>query len=190
MRTSPDPAILLEPYRSYLTVLATVHLDQRLRGKLDPSDLVQQAFLRASAALAELRSTEPAVVAAWLRKILAHELHDAARHYDRDKRAIDRERQLEDDLDRSTSGLVAWLAADQTSPSGVASRNEELMRLADALAALPERMREVVVLKHCQGWTLERIGERMGKTVPAVASLLRRGLEQLRLKLGPKDGLQ
>ena len=44
-------------------------------------------------------------------------------------------------------------------------------------------MREVVVLKHCQGWTLPHIAERMGKTVPAVASLLRRGLEELRNRL-------
>jgi RNA polymerase sigma-70 factor (ECF subfamily) len=187
MGSAPDPAIILEPYRPYLTVLATVHLDQRLRGKLDPADIVQQTFLRATAALAELRTHDSAAITAWLRKILAHELHDAARHFDRDKRAIDRERRLEEDLDRSASGLVAWLAADQTSPSAKASRNEELLRLADALARLPERMREVVVLKHCQGWTLEQIGERLGKTVPAIASLLRRGLEQLRLQIGPKE---
>ena len=39
-------------------------------------------------------------------------------------------------------------------------------------------MREVVILKHCRGWTLEQIAEQLGKTGPAVASLLRRGLEE------------
>jgi RNA polymerase sigma factor (sigma-70 family) len=52
-----------------------------------------------------------------------------------------------------------------------------------ALVELPEEMREVVVLKHCQGWTLPQIAERMGRSVPSVASLLRRGLEHLRKQL-------
>lgn len=46
-------------------------------------------------------------------------------------------------------------------------------------------MREVVVLKRLRGWTLQRIGDHLGRTVPAVASLLRRGLEDLRRRLAP-----
>jgi RNA polymerase sigma-70 factor (ECF subfamily) len=185
-----DPAgEALEPYRRYLEVLARVHLDVRLRGKLDPADVAQQALVRACVAWPQLRHREPAAVAAWLRKILARTLADAVKHYDRDKRAVGRERSLEADLDRSASGLAGWLAADQTSPSGAAARNEELLRLADALAALPEPMREVVVLKHLRGYTLAQIGEQIGRSVPAVASLLRRGLEELRHRLAPKiDG--
>lgn len=174
---------LLEQYRRYLAVLATVHLDPRLRGKLDPADVVQQVMVRAVAALSGLRSTDSPVVTAWLRAILASELADVARHYDRDKRAVDRERSIEADLDHSASGLGAWLAADQSSPSYRAARNEDVLRLADALAELPDLMREAVVLKHCQGWTLQQIAERTGKSVASVASLLRRGLEQLRTRL-------
>ena len=94
---------------------------------------------------------------------------------------------MEADLDRSASGFTAWLAADQTSPSGRAERNEELLRMIDALAELPELMREVVVMKHCQGLTLQQIGERIGRSVPAVASLLRLGLEGLRTRLKTEE---
>jgi RNA polymerase sigma-70 factor (ECF subfamily) len=177
----------LEPFRSYLEVLARVHLDARLRGKLDPADVAQQALLRAYAAWPEMKNPERAVVITWLRRILARTLADVAKHYDRDKRAVDLERSLEADLDRSASGMAGWLAADQTSPSQAAARNEELLRLADALTALPEPMREVVVLKHLRGWTLQRIGEHLGRTVPSVASLLRRGLEDLRRRLSPGE---
>jgi RNA polymerase sigma-70 factor (ECF subfamily) len=83
--------------------------------------------------------------------------------------------------------LAGWLAADQTSPSQAAVRNEELLRLADALATLPEPQREVVVLKHLRTWTLHQIGEHLGRTVPSVASLLRRGLEDLRRRLARKE---
>jgi RNA polymerase sigma-70 factor (ECF subfamily) len=182
-----DAAQALEPFRSYLEVLARVHLDPRLRGKLDPADVVQQALLRAYTAWPALNHPDRPVLPAWLRRILACTLADVVRHSDRDKRAVDLERSLEADLDRSASGLAGWLAADQTSPSQAAARNEELLRLADALAALPEPQREVVVWKHLRGWTLERIAEHLGRTAPAVASLLRRGLADLRRRLTPKE---
>jgi RNA polymerase sigma-70 factor (ECF subfamily) len=180
----PDPSEALEPFRSYLEVLARVHLDARLRAKLDPADVVQQALLRAYAAWPDLKNPDRPVLLAWLRRILARTMADLVKHYDRDKRAVDLERSLEADLDRSASGMAGWLAADQTSPSQAAERNEELLRLADALTALPEPLREVVVLKHLRGWPLHRIAHHLGRTVPAVASLLRRGLEELRRRLG------
>src|ERR1700741_4182578 len=140
----PDPSQALEPFRSYLEVLARVHLDHRLRAKLDPADVVQQALLRAYTAWPELKNPDRPVLLAWLRRILARTLADVVKHYDRDKRAVDLERSLEADLDRSASGMAGWLAADQTSPSQKAERNEELLRLGDALTALPEPMREGV----------------------------------------------
>jgi RNA polymerase sigma-70 factor (ECF subfamily) len=178
-----DPADALEPYRKYLTVLAELNLDRQLRGKLDASDVVQQTMLRAYAALGELRSLRPEVRARWIRQILARTLADAVKHYRRDKRAIGLERSLEAAIDRSASGVEAWLAADQTSPSQCAARDEDWLRLIDALAELPRTMREVVVLKHCQGWTLQQIAARIDRTVPAVASLLRRGLAHLRQRM-------
>ncbi len=171
---------LLDPYRAYLRVLAQVHLDTRLRGKLDPSDIVQQTMLRACAGFDGLRGRQPAVVGAWLRKILARTLADVVRDLERDKRAVGRERSLEDAIDRSASGLEAWLAADQSSPSEKAERNEQILRLADALCQLPDDTREAVVLKHCRDWTLAEIAEHLGRTPSAVASLLHRGLKQLR----------
>jgi RNA polymerase sigma-70 factor (ECF subfamily) len=184
---SHDPAEALEPFRNYLKVLADLHLDRKLRGKLDPSDVVQQTMLRAYSALSEVRDPRPDVLAAWLRRILASTLADAVKHYERDKRDVALERSLGAELDRSASVFAAWLAADQTSPSGPAERNEELLRMVEALAELPELMREVVVLKHCQGWTLPQIAERIGRTVPSVASLLRRGLEELRNRLKTRE---
>ncbi len=180
---SSSNAEALEPFRRYLEVLARVHLDPRLRGKLDPSDVVQQTLLRACAALPDLRGQSPESLSAWLRKILARTLADTVKHYHRDRRDVNLEHSLQADLDRSSSSLAGWLAADQTSPSLAAQRNEELLRLANALADLPEPMREVVILKHCRGQTLQQIADHLGKTVPSVASLLRRGLEALRHRL-------
>lgn len=171
----------LEPFRSYLKVLAGLHLERKLRGKLDASDIVQQTMLRAHAALPDLRDRTPEVLAAWLRQILASELADVGKHYRRDRRDVSRE--LANDIDQSASGLQQWLAAEQTSPSMAAARNEELLRLTDALLQLPEDMREVVVLRHLQSIPLQDIASRTDRTVASVAGLLRRGLAKLRFHM-------
>ncbi len=177
---SKDVGPLLDHYRNYLRLLARLHLDPRLHGKLDPSDVVQQTLLRATQGLGDLTSQEPNVLVAWLRRILARTLADVQRDLMRDKRDVSRERSLEAELDRSSARLEGILAADQSSPSERAERNEQVLRLADALIELPEDMREAVVLKHCQGRTLAQIAEQQGRTISAVASSLRRGLERLR----------
>lgn len=50
-----DSSQALEPFRSYLEVLARVHLDPRLRGKLDPVDVAQQTLLRGYTAWPSLK---------------------------------------------------------------------------------------------------------------------------------------
>ncbi len=180
MSSRSEAGRVLEPFRNYLRVLARVHLDARLRGKLDPSDVVQQTLLRACVGFEQLRDRQPPVVAAWLRRILARTLADAVRDLERAKRDLARERSLEEALERSSAQLEGWLAADQSSPSERADRNEQLLRLAEALCGLPEDTREAVILKHCREWTLAEIAAHLGRTPAAVASLLHRGLKQLR----------
>jgi len=58
-----------------------------------------------------------------------------------------------------------------------------LLRMIAALAELSEPIREVVVLKHRQGWMLPQIAGRIGRSVAFVASLSRQGLEELRTRL-------
>jgi RNA polymerase sigma-70 factor (ECF subfamily) len=175
-----DDGTFLDRYRNYLRILAQLHLHTLLRRKLDPSDLVQQTLLRAVQGLPDLQAREPGAVAAWLRQILARTLADAVRGSLRAKRDVTLEQSLEAALGQSSSGLAAVLAGDEPSPSERLAAAEQQLRLADALVALPEAMREAVVLKHCQGWSLRQIADHLGRTPAAVASLLRRGLEQLR----------
>jgi hypothetical protein len=61
---SVDPSQALEPSRSYLEVLARAHLDLRLRGKLDPADVVQQTLLRAYTAWPALENPDRPVLLA------------------------------------------------------------------------------------------------------------------------------
>jgi RNA polymerase sigma-70 factor (ECF subfamily) len=173
----------LERFRSYLHLLARLHLDPRLRGKLDASDVVQQTLLQAHEAREQFRGQTESEQAAWLRKILARNLAHAVRDFGRDKRDLAREQSLDAALDASSARLEAWLAAEQSSPSQRAERKEQAVVLAAALEQLPEAQREAVVLHYFQGCTVAAIGRQLNRSPEAVAGLLHRGLKQLRAHL-------
>jgi RNA polymerase sigma-70 factor (ECF subfamily) len=182
--TPSEPSLeYLERFRPWLRLLAQLHLPPHLRGKLDPSDVVQQTFLEACRADGRFRGTTEAERAAWLRQILARTLAHAARDLGRARRDVGRERSLEAAVEESSVRLERWLAAEQSSPSQAADRNEQARRLAAALTALPEAQRDAVVLHYWQGWSVADIGRQLGRSPTAVAGLIKRGLRQLRRDL-------
>ncbi len=176
----------LEGFRSYLLMLARLHLDPRLRSKVDLSGVVQQTLWEGQRALA--RSSAPGgteLVA--LRRLLANNLADEVRKCYADKREVDRERSLDAAMQQSSARLEAFLAVEQSSPEQRAGRNEELLRLAEALERLPEAQRQAVELHYLRGWRLEEIAQCMDRGKSAVAGLLHRGLDKLREFLQPSE---
>ena len=180
MEQPGDQGPAVESFRAYLLLLARLQLGDRLRGKLDASDVVQQTLLDAHRQRRQFRGHSAAEMAAWLRRMLACNLADAERALHRDKRDVDRERSLEASLAQSSACLESWLAAEQPSPSQQAVRGEELARLAGALESLPEAQREALVRHYWQGQTLAAVAADLGRSPAAVAGLLQRGLKTLR----------
>ncbi len=170
----------VERYREYLLLLARLHVGEQLRGKLDASDVVQQTLLDAHRQLRQFRGKSDEELAAWLRQMLACNAADAVRALGRAKRDVSRERSLDQAIEESSSRIEQWLAAEQSSPSQQMQRHERAAQLAEALAKLPEPQREALVLRHCQGCSLDEICQRLDRSPSAVASLLKRGTRRLR----------
>jgi RNA polymerase sigma-70 factor (ECF subfamily) len=170
----------LDRFREYLTLLARSHLHPGNRFKIESSDIVQQTLLEACEQRDQFRGQSDAELAAWLKQVLVRNLADAVRGCQRAKRDVRRERPLEAAIEDSFCRAENRLASTDPSPSEQAIRIEQKLRLAECLATLPDDYREVVVLHHLHGWTVEQVAGHLQRTESSVAGLLRRGLKRLR----------
>ena len=178
---------LAERCREYLCLLARLQLSPRLRGKLDPSDVVQQTLLKAHEKRDQFRGHSDAELMGWLRQILANQLAEAVRKFGTEARDLAREHSLQAGLEESSARLQSCLAADQSSPSQRVLREEQLLHLAQALAELPPDQRRAVELHHLQGCSLAEVSRRMDRSQAAVVGLLFRGMKKLRRLLDDSE---
>jgi RNA polymerase sigma-70 factor (ECF subfamily) len=175
----------LEHYRDYLHLLSRIGLGARLRALDDSSDVVQQTLMKAQERIGQFRGTGEAELLAWLRAILARHLADLARRSGQPQ--WEKRQSLEAALELSSARLASWLADEQPSPGEQAQHREQLLRLAEALARLPQDQRTAVELHHLEGHSVPEVGRRMGRSAGAVAGLLHRGLKSLRAHLGESE---
>jgi RNA polymerase sigma-70 factor (ECF subfamily) len=175
---------LLQLYRNYLTILASTQLDARLRRRISPSDLVQEAMLGAYRDFSKFRGRTERELLAWLRQILIHCLHHAYEaHVQAGRRDIRREISLDEmnrALDQSVIRLSHVLADQGPSPSAPVHERERAVAIADQLAKLKPDDRDVIVLRNLQGLSFEEIAVRMDRKPGAVRMLWLRAIERFR----------
>jgi RNA polymerase sigma-70 factor (ECF subfamily) len=170
-----------ERYRDLLCVLARqIQMDPRLRRRFDASDLVQETLLKATQNLEQFRGGSEAEMVKWLQGILENALTDAIRKARAQKRDVAQEEAIATVVSDSSARLRNWLIAPDSSPSQRAEREEQLLRLAAALARLPSDQRDVIILRDSLDTPIRTIAEQLGRSEKAVASLLLRGRRKLR----------
>jgi RNA polymerase sigma-70 factor, ECF subfamily len=165
----------------YLIVLARSQVPVDLRGRIDPSDLVQDTIYDALRAPAQER--ERAQTVGWLRKILHDNLVDRLRKLRLEKQVVS----LDALLDQTSVGISRFLRASQSAPEARVVREEDEKVLAVMLGQLAPAQAEAIVLKHCQGMSVVEISRHMNRTPDAVGGLLRHGMRRLR-ELMPRKG--
>jgi len=182
---------LLQLYRNYLTILATTQLNPRLRRRMNPSDLVQEAMLAAHRDFGQFRGGSEREFLAWLRQILINCLHHAIEtHLTAKKRDIRCEVSIEQvsaKLDQSVVDFAQVLADPGPSPSANARKRERVVLLANQLAKLPPHYRDVIVLRNLQGLSFEEVAQRLERKPGAVRMLWLRAIEKFRQLYEPID---
>jgi RNA polymerase sigma-70 factor (ECF subfamily) len=163
---------LLDSFRPYVRYLLRALGGERLRPRLDESDLIQDALLEAHRSFGDFRGGTVAELTAWLRRIVVRTAGHALRnHLDAGKRALDCERPAEDLDARADPG---------TSPSAQVERHEQAARVAEALARLPDDMQRVLLGRHMDGLSYADLAGQLGRTEAAVRVLYTRALRRLR----------
>ena len=180
---------LLARHRPRLRRMVALHLDRRLAARIDPSDVVQEALAEADQKLADYARRRPLPFYPWLRQLAWDHLIDLhRRHLHAGKRSVTRE---EPDVlrlpDESAAKLASRLVDLDSSPSASLVRRERCRRVRQALDELPERDREVLVLRHLEQLSTAEIAAVLGLREGAVKVRHLRALRRLRALLGEEE---
>ncbi len=142
---------LLCRYRKRIKRMVRLRLSRRLQGRVDDSDIVQDAYLEAAKRLGDYLRDRPLPFFLWLRHLTGEKIIDAHRRH---LGAQMRDAALEVSLHRgalpsaSTASLAAHLLGQLTSPSEAAVKAEIRIRVQDVLNSMDPLDREILALRH------------------------------------------
>jgi RNA polymerase sigma-70 factor (ECF subfamily) len=182
---------LLSKYRRRLHKIIELRLDQRLRGRIDPSDVIQEAYLEASQRLASYLDDRKMPFFLWLRFLTLQKLMLAHRqHLGTKARDATRDIPLygHPHSEPSSTVLAEQLLDHLTSPSQVALRTERMVRVQQALARLDPIDVEVLVLRHFEELTHAEIGQLLGIKRAGASHRYQRALKNIRSTLENMPG--
>jgi RNA polymerase sigma-70 factor (ECF subfamily) len=177
---------LLTRHRPYLQQLVDLRMDPKLRQRLDPSDVVQEAQIEAARRLENYLETSPLPFRLWLRQLAQDRLlMMRRRHIKATRRTVSQEIALPD---RSSLVLAQQLLSRGSTPSQRASQKELVQRVRHAMTQLPDADREVLLMRTFEGLSFDEIGCLLH--IDAAAARKRHGRALLRLhKTLTTDGL-
>jgi RNA polymerase sigma-70 factor (ECF subfamily) len=181
-----DPQALEELFalfRDRLKRMVRLRLSRRLQGRVDDSDVLQEAFLDISHKLPEYAKAPQLPLFLWLRHITGLKLAEVhRRHLGTQMRDADREVSLHrGGLPEADSvSLAAQLLGKLTTPSQAAIKAEQRLYVQEALNSMDPIDREVLALKHFEQLSTNEIAEVLGLSKAGAGSRYLRAIKRLR----------
>jgi RNA polymerase sigma-70 factor, ECF subfamily len=163
---------------------ARMRLGTALRARVDAMDVLQETFLHAERDWQKFRpiSSDPdRELAQWLCAIAENRIRDLAAWHQAGRRDVGREA-------RDVTEVLRQLHRSGHGPATSMVRRDERDRVADAVDTLPDEDREVLLLRHFEGLTIDAIADRTGRSASSVRRALGRSVQQLGRTLGANPG--
>jgi RNA polymerase sigma-70 factor (ECF subfamily) len=182
---------LFARHRERLRRMVQMRLDVRLLGRIDASDVIQDAYLEAARRLDGYLQEPRIPLFLWLRFLVGERLIILHRHHLGAKmRDARREVSLYREAmpEASSAALAAQLLGQHTSPSEAAVRAERILRLQEAVNRLDPLDREVLSLRHFEQLSRAETAQVLGIEEAAAAKRYIRALKRLKDTLADMPG--
>jgi RNA polymerase sigma-70 factor (ECF subfamily) len=174
----------LASHRDRLRRMVALRLDERLRSRIDPSDVIQEAFLEATARQPDYaREADPMPPFLWLRFLTLQRLQIThRRHLGTRARDAGREVSVHGVASpaASSAAIAAHLLGRDTRPSEALMRAERKLRLQEALNTMDVLDREIIVLRNFEQLTNQECARVLGLTESAANKRYIRALRRLK----------
>ncbi|MEC8555730.1 MAG: sigma-70 family RNA polymerase sigma factor [Planctomycetota bacterium] len=174
---------LLDRHRESLRRMIGMRLDQKIKRRVDVSDIVQEVLVEANRRLQDYLQNPVMAFHLWIRQIAKDRIIDAhRRHRVSAKRSIDREQPLvaTGSVDQSTVELAAQLCDPELTPAAAATQRELAQHIQHSISLLPDRDREIILMRHYEQLSNQDIAEVLELTEPAASMRYLRALKKLR----------
>lgn len=159
-------------FQSQLERVVEFRMDPRIRARVDPTDVIQEAFLDVKARYREFIQAPQVSLFVWLRKLTLQVLVDFQRRHFRQKRSVQKEIPLgapPDGPGDTSQQIAREIVGQLTSPSQAAIKAEEIEQLHQALESMSPTDREILALRHFEQLSNSEVAEIIG-IKPAAAS--------------------
>jgi RNA polymerase sigma-70 factor (ECF subfamily) len=183
---------LFARHQERLWRLVRLRLNRRLQGRIDETDVVQEAFVEASRKIAEYLANPLAPFFLWLRHLTLLKLAELhRRHLGTEARSADREVSIYAGAlpEAASASIAAQLLGKLTSPSQAAMRVEKQMRVQEALDGMDAVDREVLVLRHLEQLSNVETAQVLELTPSGARARHVRALKRLRSIIDGTPGL-
>lgn len=180
-------ATLFESHREQLARMIHLRMDRRLRGRIDPADVLQETFLDVRRRLADFSRESSMTFFIWLRWLAHQRLIDLHRqHFGAGMRSVVQEVQLggREHLSASSESIANAFASRLTSASQVAVRSELQQQVQAALVSMEPLDREILALRHYELLTNMEAAAVLGLKRTAASNRYVRALRRLKELLG------
>ncbi|MBX3438874.1 MAG: sigma-70 family RNA polymerase sigma factor [Planctomycetaceae bacterium] len=177
-------ARLFSQYRDRLERMVRFRMDPRLSGRVDPDDVLQEAYLEIDRRVQDYIDRPSVPVFVWMRQMTWQTLIDIHRRH-----IIAKARNVSQEVSRmpgpglTSASLAAQLVGHLTSPSQAAIREERLQRVRIALDGMDEIDREVLALRHFEQLTNNEVADVLGLQKAAASNRYVRALSRLKQTL-------
>jgi RNA polymerase sigma-70 factor (ECF subfamily) len=173
---------VLSRHRSRLKRMISARIDPRVSARVDPSDVVQDTLLAASKMLDEYLRDRPLAFYPWLRQLAwDHLVQQHRRHVGAQVRSVKRERALVSD---NSANLIAdQLLALGSAPSAQINKSELRSEVRRALAELPERDREILIMRFIEQMTTKEVASILQLRPRAIQLRQLKAMQRLRERM-------